>query len=322
MKTRDIRVTVGLAALLAWGGLARAQLTLTPAGVAQGLSLTTFATNFPNSGGVGPLGIAFPTTGGVLVTDAPGNIRLFPTDTDGQNAASAPVGQNYGGSNAVGLAQIGGNIYMSRQTIGDVVQVNNNGTLNQIIVTGVPAATGMAADPFTGHFFVSTLNNNIIYDVDPIGKTKSVFVNQSADGLSLSPDGTVLYGAINGHVLGFNTTTKAQVFDSGAIPGGVDGTAAGTGPFSSFVFANTNSGQLYEINLTTNAQTLIATGGSRGDFVSVDPLTNTLLITQTSIVQRLNGASFVVPEPSSFALIGVGVFGFVVSRRLRRRAAG
>lgn len=59
-----------------------AGLTLTSAGVNQGLSLTTFASGFPNlnvgSGSAGPLGIAFPTTGGVLVSDYPGNVRHFP----------------------------------------------------------------------------------------------------------------------------------------------------------------------------------------------------------------------------------------------------
>jgi PEP-CTERM motif len=73
------------------------------------------------------------------------------------------------------------------------------------------------------------------------------------------------------------------------------------------IFANTNSGQLFEINLTTQVETLIATGGSRGDFVTVDPTNNTLLLTQTDRLVRLNGASFnAVPEPSPLVLAGVG----------------
>ncbi len=104
--------TAGLLALtaaaLSTAQPAQAQLTLTPAGTALGLGLTTFATGFPNAFNVGPLGIAFPNAGGVLVSDYPGNVRLFPTDTNGQNAASVPVAQNYGQSNALGLANDGG----------------------------------------------------------------------------------------------------------------------------------------------------------------------------------------------------------------------
>jgi hypothetical protein len=292
---------------------ARAQLTLTPAGAAQNLSLSLFASGFPvgpTPGGAneGPLGIAFTASGGVLVSDNPGNVRLFPTDTDGQNAASAPVGQNYGALNAAALAQVGGQIYMTQFNNGDVVRINSDGTFNQVILTGVTTATGMGADPGNGHLFVSTFTNNIIYDIDPVAKTKSVFVNASADGVSVSPDGKTLYAALeNGHVVGYSIATKAQVFDSGFIPGGVDGTAAGAGPvFSNDLFVNTNSGTVYEINLTTNAQTLIAQGGSRGDFVTVDPTNDTLLLTQTDNVVRLSGAQFTsVPEPSPLALGGV-----------------
>src|SRR5438132_8975335 len=102
-----------LFAALAVGALpAHAVLTITPAGAAQGLTISIFASGFPNlasgngSGNIGPQGIAFPTSGGVLVTDYPGNVRLFPTDANGQTAASAPVGQNYGIGQALGLAQV------------------------------------------------------------------------------------------------------------------------------------------------------------------------------------------------------------------------
>jgi hypothetical protein len=77
------------AVVSAWSRDSKAQLTITSAGGAQGLSLTTFAAGFPTSSGVGPIGIAF-SGGGVLVTDFPGHVRLFPSHADGQNAASVP----------------------------------------------------------------------------------------------------------------------------------------------------------------------------------------------------------------------------------------
>src|SRR5437899_2711927 len=78
-----------------------AALTLTPAGTGQGFSLSTFASGFPTFDNGrpgffdGPFGIGFPAGGAVLVLDVFGDMRRFPTDTDGQNAGSVPVTANY-----------------------------------------------------------------------------------------------------------------------------------------------------------------------------------------------------------------------------------
>ena len=303
---------------------AQAQLTLTPAGTALGFSLSTFASGFPSESTIGPLGITFLSAGGILVSDYPGNVRLFPTDTDGQNAASVPVAQNYGGHNAIGLAQVGGNIYMVQKANKDVVQLNPNGTLNQTII-GVGPGNGIVGNATDGHLFVSNTNNEI-FDVNPLAKTETVLETGTyVDGLTLSFDERVLYGAdgVTGHIYGFDTSTGAKVFDSGFVPGGVDGTALGTGNLAGNIFANTNSGTLVEINLATDAQTLIASGGSRGDFVMVDPSNGTLLLTQTDRIIRLSGGSFApVPEASSFVSLGLllGLGGLTISVRRKRRS--
>ena len=78
-------------------------LTVTAAGHAAGFGLSTFATGFPvRSDGVGPLGVVFPASGGVLVDEGLWNVRLFPSDTDGQDAATVPPvsGAAYGRATA------------------------------------------------------------------------------------------------------------------------------------------------------------------------------------------------------------------------------
>ncbi|MFI5381507.1 MAG: YncE family protein [Tepidisphaerales bacterium] len=293
MKSLKTRSKLALAAVLAavgWGGAAKA-MSLTPAGTTLGFTLTTFADQFPVASGVGPLGVAFVPGGTVLVSDYPGTVRVFPNDSNGQHAPAAPVAQNYGGGNAIDLVQAGGSIYMTQQAGGNLVQINNDGTFNQLIASGMPAATGAVTDPVNGHVFVSTLGNNVIWDVDPIAKSKALFVNAAADGLSISPDGKTVYAEVGGHILGYDTGTKLQTFDSGAVPGGPDGAAVGFGTLAGNIFVNTNGGTVYEVNLSTSAQTLIATGGTRGDFVTVDPSDGSLLLTQTDQILRLTPAA-------------------------------
>ena len=280
-------------------------LTLTPVAQAAGFSLSTFAVGFPErSDGLGPFGVAFPASGGVLVDDGPGNVRLFPSDTDGQNAATVPPvsGATYGQNHAEGIARVGNSLYLNLGELNEIAQINDDGTLKKVIAN-VPNTDAVAVNPLNGHLFVSAFNS-AIYDVDPVAGKASVFLNVKADGLAFDPNSGILYAALysaagpGNRVQGFNIGTKAVVFDSGTISGGPDGIALGTGALAGNLFVNTNGGTLVEVNLATTTQTLIASGGSRGDFVTVDPNNDTLLVSQSDRLLRLAappGGGFAIP---------------------------
>ena len=79
------------------------------------------------------------------------------------------------------------------------------------------------------------------------------------------------------------------------------------------IIVNTNFGQLIMINPVTHVQTIIATGGTRGDYTTPDP-NGSLLFTQTAEIFRLScgvgcaiGGPSTVPEPSTWLLISGGL---------------
>ncbi len=309
---------------VASAGQARAGLMLTPDAVSAGFKLSTFATDFPTAFNIGPLGIAFPNSGGVLVTDYPGHVRLFPTDHDAQSANNATAIRTMAFENSIGLAKTpDGKIYMTQRQSNRIQQISDTGAAIRNLNIGVSGMTGIVANPANGHLFVSTITNNQILDVNPTTGTYRVFANADADGLST--DGTTLYAVVRGvKIVGFRISDGARVFDSGFIPGVPDGTALGTGVLAGNIFANTNSGAVIEINLDTHLQTLIASGGSRGDFVAVDPNNGSLLLTETDRIMRLTapeGGGFgVVPEPGTLTLAGLGLTSLAAYGWRRRRA--
>src|SRR5262249_57792996 len=134
-------------------------------------------------------------------------------------------------------------------------------------------------------------------------------------GVAASLASSVLYAALADRVVGYNLLSGALVFDSGFIAGVPDGIALGAGVLAGNLYVNTIDGTLVEINLESREQTLLATGGSRGDFVFVDPNNNTLLLTQSDRILRLTGPDDFeppgVPEPATVRLLGAGALGRV-----------
>jgi hypothetical protein len=289
-------------------------MTLTPAGIAQGFTLSTFATGFPfipNPNPLrqfGPAGIGFPGSGVVLVVDVQSNdVYRFPTDTDGQTIASATALGPYfllGPSGMVTAA--GGTIAMTAFNSGQLVTLNPNTGSTSPIVSGLNQPLDVVQNPSNGHYFLSSDVAGVV-DVNPVTHTFTQFTTPGTDGLDITPDGKTLYEAQGFIVRGYDTATGAQVYQSGTIPFD-DGLALGFGTLAGKLFVNTNDGNVFEIDLATNAQTLIATGGSRGDYVKPDLYNGSLLLTQTDSVLRLTpppggGFGSPVPEPSKLALV-------------------
>ena len=301
------------------GGGNRGQLTLTSAGVSAGFSLTTFASGFPTvSGQIGPLGIT-QAGSGILVADYPGYVRLFPSDQDNQIAgfaapAVAPTA-SFGQTNADGLVTFSGVTYMAQQGNGQIVRLNPNGTpmTAGFVVAPVPTATGIVADPALGLLFVSGGDGSSqIWTVDPLHNASAPWVSVGdADGLALSTDNKTLYVATGNDILGFDVASRTIVWDYNTTSAhtaiaNMDGIALGLGTLTGMIYANTNDGTVWQIALSNGAATEVASGGTRGDFVTPDTNNGgSLLLTQSDRIMRL--FPFTAAGTPSVALTSVSV---------------
>ena len=301
---------------------AKADLTLTAIGIADGFSLSVFAKNFTPSGFCcGPLGIATNSDGNVMVQSwGDATIKIF-NDVDGQDA-TAPLSSVAFTNGVYGsaFANSGGTVYATHASDSvSIEQLNNNGTINQTFAPGSGKGGLWAAN---GLLYSAGFGN--IWETNPITHATHIIVaGADVDGVSVSPDGKTVYGAAAGHVFGWNIATGILVFTSDFI-GSPDGTGIieGASIFAGYIISNNNDGTVALINPTTGHFDIIAAGGSRGDYVGLDGNNGSLFLTQTSTVDRLScgpGCFFVpppqVPEPSTITLFGLAVVGVAIIRR-------
>ncbi len=316
-------------------------MTITPAGTLRGFTLTTFASGFSNTANVGPIGIAYTTLGEVLVTDhdfagAGSMLYRFPSHADNQVATPGLVVANYAFGDATGLAQIqvgsDYHFYMGQTTANQIVEIDRNGVVLQTIVSmsdpfglaPYPPPPLGAVGPLTGHLF-ATDGTQRIWDVDPQTNSKTLFKNtgKDVDGIAFSPSGATVYVALPSDdvIRAYNTTTKLLIWES-TTPVGFDlpdGLAIGLGTLTGYIYVNCCDGDVWEFGLPDGPHpgvtNQIATGGTRGDFIAVDPNVwsggsfPSLLLTQTDDVLRMDppgGGWFGPPTSSTAPVIELG----------------
>jgi RHS repeat-associated protein/uncharacterized repeat protein (TIGR01451 family) len=289
-------------------------------GGSSGFTATQWATGFGSCGGVGPVGVAFDSTGNLFVMNyCTGFLYKF---GPGGGAASPATQVNanaiYGSPAGLAFSKDGKHLYTVRRGSNDVLELDQaSGNVLRTIATNVPAATGVATDPLSGDLFVSEPNGGqgIVRIANPTSANPGppvLYTATNADGIAFGPDGT-LYGAVYGQgfaiINGTNTaspgTITTQVLNSQTLAG-TDGIALLPPPAGSTVspiVLNSNNGFIVEIDNPTTNPTYhnLVTGGSRGDFATVGP-DGCLYATQTSSVEKVTASDGSCPFIPSICL--------------------
>jgi DNA-binding beta-propeller fold protein YncE len=333
MRLARFATSASLAVCLACGASpAHSALALTQAGIDAHFSLSTFVSGYNFPGQYGPLsqGIA----GGNVITGSVGdhNIYVF-KDVDGQTLASAVSATPYSCQTSncnFALATAGGQIYGAQAFGGIYEHFAADGSFSPIpnlTAANLRGFLGMWANPSNGHLIAAS--NQGLVDIDPIaGSFRVINGGLFPDGVTVSPDGTIAYVEAGGTVQSYSiaTGTLLHTFFTGHSPDGT-GVIVG-GPLNGEVVVNNNDGTVGLLDPTKpdgdpKQFIVIASGGTRGDFVSADTNNGTLFLSQTEEVARLSCGvgcsigSIPVPEPATWILLILGIAALTLIRRHR-----
>jgi hypothetical protein len=291
---------------------------------------TDVATGFAECGAtaVGPAGLIDDGTNMFVTDDC--NATTYRLPAGGGDVSAPGVPANANGLN-IGIAVHRGHYYGASchvgcpggtSLVGGLYEFDPSSlAITRTVATGFGDKTlAVADDPVDDAVFVSACDSGspIVRVDNPSSATPTVSsfgiqppdASQCFDGLAVTSDGSTLYATDSGTqtIRGYRIATGDEVSAvsvAGHDPDGIAVVRAGTVmngvDFSNNVFVNSNDGTIERIDTNSPGDpvTVVASGGSRGDFAAVDP-SGCLFVTQSATVEKLTPCIFqtTLPPPT------------------------
>lgn len=334
-----VAACASVALTIAAAPAAHAALTLTAAGVTDGFVLSTFVSGY-NFNTYGPIGQGIDKQGHV-VTGSAGDLKIYTfKDVDNQHLPDALSATSYAaetGNPNIAMTSLNGHVYGAQLQGGpsDYREFFDDGTSTALpgavnAPGGLTNFLGVWGDPSSGLLYAAS--NSGVAKINPLTGDFSVLIpGLGPDGITVSPDGKTLYAEVSGGINSYKTS-DGSFLQSYAVGHSPDGTGVIVGGlFDGQVIVNNNDGTVGLLNPFNSDYTIIAEGGTRGDFVSPDRSNGTLFMSELDAVYRLScgpncsigSQNPGVPEPSTWALLitGFGAVGAVLRKQARRQLA-
>jgi hypothetical protein len=267
---------------------------------------TDYAINFPGAKcGVGPTGMIDDGAHFFVSDLCSKKLYEFPAASGGDAKSTTKFanGLDFGlvVSNGTYFGVGGGHVHTFNPTTGNLTSTVDDGSNRLASCRPV----GLVADPLSTDVYVSTFDCGILRVRNPASASPTVISFNGAayyDGLYFTSDGQQLWAADR------NNGGAAQLNRSGGlvteihIDAGIDGIAVAldraTGGVANNVFVNGNNGKIYRIDTNNgNAVSVVAKGGTRGDFALVGP-DGCLYVTQLDRIEKMAPCFFQAPLPN------------------------
>ena len=301
-----ISVAIGLCAVMSQ--TAAASSGLAPTAGSPFTSVSEFISDIPNDGTFGPIGLLDDGSHFYVADYHNATMYMFPLSG---GSANSPQASALNGINS-GLAVARGVYYGAAQPPTTALapglytfDPNTLAVASQVATfPGAFFVRQVVVDPLNAfHLYVSTDAGIFIVDTSVSPASVAAFGPPgNYDGMEFTRDGSRLYvaAAAGDDIFGFDRTGAQQLLVN--LCCGTDGiavaqpnTVLGNGVnVSNNIFVNMNDGTIQRIDVNNGNQvTTVASGGTRGDFITVGP-DGTLYATQTDDVLKLEPAIFQV----------------------------